>query len=64
MIQILRGTDARLSASSAPTPKHGQPVYSTDTYNLKIGDGNHKFDELPTPNMIPSIKKITSLCII
>lgn len=44
-IQILRGTSAKIKASTT-VPKAGQPLYATDTHELYIGDGTTQAKKL------------------
>lgn len=46
MIQFLRGTQSQLN-SSQQVFAAGQPVFESDTGQLKIGNGNSQFSSLP-----------------
>ena len=46
MIQFLRGTQSQLNSSSQILSS-GQPVFESDTGQLKIGNGSSRISELP-----------------
>jgi hypothetical protein len=50
-IQFKRGKkavlEAKLVEDNLGVPKSGEPIYETDTRNLKIGDGKTAYIDLP-----------------
>lgn len=50
-LQFKRGTkailEARLTPSGLGVLLSGEPAYETDTQKMKIGDGTHKYADLP-----------------
>lgn len=58
MIQIKRGLKQNIRAT---VPNAGQPMYSTDTHELKIGDGQADFESLPPISVIDQVYPVGSI---
>lgn len=60
MIQLKRGPE---SVMGEIIPQADQPVYTTDTHKLKIGDGESSFSSLPSLSVVDALWPIGSIYI-